>query len=147
MITTGVTGQPWRASITEHGGIAPWDDTPALDWFVAADDRWHVPATEPAVRQQRIDGTAVTETRVRVPNGDVVHRVFTVADHGGLTVVEIENESTLPVAVAFDQREVLTERPIADVPIEEQHPAAFAIRFFGIHLSKSGILAIAEPGW
>jgi hypothetical protein len=53
-----------------------------------------------------------------VPNGDVVQRVYTVADAGGLTVVEVENESTLPVAIAFDRRGVLTERPISDTPVE-----------------------------
>ncbi len=118
MITTGVTGHPWRASITEWGALEPWDDTSPLNWFVAADDRWHVPADERSVRQRRIEGTAVTETRVRVPSGDVVQRIFSVADGGGLAVVEIENESTMPVAIAFDRRDVLTERPIADVPIE-----------------------------
>lgn len=118
MITTGVTGQPWRAFITEWGGIEPWDDAPSIDWYVAADDRWHVPADEQSVRQRRIEGTAVTETRVRVPSGDVVQRVFSVADAGGLTVVEVENESPMPVAVAFGRRDVMTERPIVDVPIE-----------------------------
>lgn len=118
MTTTGVTGLSWRASITPWGAIEPWGDTPPLNWFVAADDRWHVPADEQSVRQHRIEGTPVTETRVRVPNGDVAQRIFSVADGGGLTIVEIENESTLPVAIAFDRRDVLTERPIADVPIE-----------------------------
>jgi hypothetical protein len=118
MITTGVTGRPWRASVTPFGAIEPWDDARPLNWFVAADDRWHVPAAEPAVRQQRIEGTAAVETRLRVPNGDVVQRVYSVADAGGLTVVEFENESTMPVAIAFDRRDVLTERQIADVPIE-----------------------------
>jgi hypothetical protein len=118
MFTTGVTGRPWRASITPWGAIQPWDGSPSLGWFVAADDRWHVPADEPAVRQWRVEGTAVVETRVRVPNGDVVQRVYSVADLGGLTVVEVENESTMPVAVAFDRSDLLTERPIADVPIE-----------------------------
>jgi hypothetical protein len=70
------------------------------------------------VRQQRVEGTALVETRVRVPNGDVVQRVYSVADAGGLTIVEVENESTMPVAIAFDHRDVLTERQIADVPIE-----------------------------
>lgn len=118
MITTGVTGRPWRATITDSGSIEPWDGTPALNWFVAADDRWHVPSDESAVRQRRIDGTPVTETRVRVPTGDVVQRIHSTADAGGLTVVEVENESTMPVAVAFDRRDVLTERPVAHVPIE-----------------------------
>ena len=117
MITTGVTGSRWRASITPWGGLSPWDGEP-IEWYVAADDRWHVPATEAAVRQRRIDGTPVTETRVRVPNGDVVQRIYSVVDGGGITVVEIENESTLPVAIAFDRRDLLTERPIVDVPIE-----------------------------
>ncbi|MDJ0770027.1 MAG: hypothetical protein QNJ12_14595 [Ilumatobacter sp.] len=118
MITTGVTGQTWRASVSPGGDLHPWDDGPELRWYVAADDRWHVPDDEPAVRQRRIDGTPVTETRVRVPNGDVVQRVFSVADAGGFTVVEVENESTMPVAIAFSRRDVLTERPIADVPID-----------------------------
>ncbi len=59
----------------------------------------------------------MTETRVRVPQGDVVQRVYTVADGGGITVIEVENESTLPVAIAFDQPGLLTERPPANVPI------------------------------
>jgi hypothetical protein len=128
VITTGITGSSWRASITPWGAINPWDGTP-LNWFVAADDRWHVPEQEAAVRQHRVDGTPVTETRVRVPNGDVVQRIYSVVDGGGITVVEVENESTLPVAVAFDRRDVLTERPIVEVPIEgiELPPTAFVL--------------------
>lgn len=118
MITTGVTGRPWRASITVWGAIEPWDDVAALNWYVAADDRWHVAAEETSVRQQRVEGTAVTETRLRVPSGDVVQRIFSVADAGGLTIVEFENESPMAVAVAFDRRDVLTDRPTVDVPIE-----------------------------
>ena len=117
-ITTGITGSPWRASITPWGAVEPWDDAPRIDWYVAADDRWHVPAREPTVRQSRVDGTPVTETRVRVPNGDVVQRILSVPDGGGVTVIEVENESPMPVAIAFDRSDVLTERPIADVPIE-----------------------------
>jgi hypothetical protein len=117
MITTGVVGKRWRASITPWGRIEPWDGSAPLDWYVAADDRWHVPRHEPAVRQTRVDGTPVTETRLRVPGGDVVQTVYSCADSGGVTVVEVANESSLPVAIAFDRRDVLTERPIADVPI------------------------------
>src|SRR5690606_32379273 len=111
-ITTGVTGGPWRASVTAWGAIDPWDGSRRLDWYVAAEDRWHVPRAESTVRQRRVDGTAVVETRLRVPNGDVVQRSWSVPDAGGITVIEVENESPLPVAVAFDRRDVLTERPI-----------------------------------
>ncbi|HEY3485955.1 MAG TPA: hypothetical protein VGK49_11255 [Ilumatobacteraceae bacterium] len=118
MITTGVVGRHWRASVTGWGSVLPWDGSPELDWWVAADDRWHTPSHEPALRQARIDGTAVVETRLRVPRGDAVHRVYSVADAGGLTIVEVTNESTLPIAIAFGRSDVRTERPIVDVPIE-----------------------------
>jgi hypothetical protein len=75
-----------------------------------------VPEQEAAVRQTRLDGTPVVETRVRVPSGDAVHRVWATGD--GVTVVEIENDSAMPIAVAFTRRDVLTSRPPTDVPIE-----------------------------
>jgi hypothetical protein len=118
--TVGVTGQQWRASVSAWGAVAPWgeEQSAPLDWAVAADDRWHLPAKEAAVRQLRLDGTPVVETRVRIPDGDAVHRVWSVADRGGLTVIEIENDSPLPFAVAFFGRSVLTERTPSDVLIQ-----------------------------
>jgi hypothetical protein len=116
----GATGSPCRALVTPWGDVTPLraaDDTP-LSWFVAADDRWHRPAAESTVRQRRIDGTPVVETRLRIPDGDAVQRVWSVPDHGGLTVVEVENESPLAFAVAFAGPRVLTERPPAEVSIE-----------------------------
>ena len=115
----GVTGTPCRAWVSPCGDVTPWrDNDETVQWFVAAEDRWHVPAAEPAVRQRRIDGTPVIETRVRVPEGDAVQRVWSVPDAGGLTVIEVENQSVLPFAVAFAGARVLTERPPADVPIQ-----------------------------
>ena len=111
MTTTGALGGRWRATITEWGGIEPWRDEPALQWHVAADDRWHSPEHEAAVRQTRPGGAPVTETRVRIPNGDAVQRVYSVPDHGGLTVIEVENESPLPIAVAFTHGRLLSARP------------------------------------
>ena len=72
----------------------------------------------PQCGQRRFDGTPVIETRVRIPDGDAVHRVWCVADRGGLTVIEIENDSPLPFAVAFFGRSVLTERSPSDVRIQ-----------------------------
>ena len=115
MLTTGVVGGRWRATVTEWGAIEPWDGSPPLDWYVAADDRWHVPRQENTVRQSRLDGTAVAETRVRVPGGDAVQRVWTVPDAGGLTLVEIVNESHLPLAVAFTGPRLLSWRPPSSV--------------------------------
>ena len=54
----------------------------------------------------------------RVPDGDAVQRVWSVADGGGLTIIEIENESSRPFAVAFSGGGIVTERPTADVPIQ-----------------------------
>ena len=116
--TIGVLGGRWRATVTPAGGIEPWDGSAALDWYIAADDRWHVPADEPTVRQRRIDGAPVLETRIKVPSGDAVHRVWCVADGGGLTVVEIENDSSMPFAVAFTRDDLLSTRPPSNVPIE-----------------------------
>ncbi len=110
-ITTGVTGGRWRATVTPWGAIEPWDGSAPLDWHVAADDRWHTPRYEAAVRQKRLGGTAVVETRLRIPEGDAVHRVYSVADQGGLTVVEVENASSLPIAVAFTRGDLLTALP------------------------------------
>jgi hypothetical protein len=58
------------------------------------------------------------ETVVRVPGGDAIQRVYAVPDRGGLVVMEIENATTLPFAVAFDSGDILTSRAPADVPIE-----------------------------
>ena len=77
----------------------------SLDWWVGADDRWHLPAREPAVRQRRIGSGPVIETALRIPSGDAVHRAW-VTRHGGreVLVVEVENASPAPVALAFGVR-------------------------------------------
>ena len=118
-VTTGVTGRPWRGTVTPWGDVEPWDAAqPAVRWYIAADDRWHRPAVETAVRQVRIDGTPVTETRVRVPDGDAVQRVWSVADDGGATVIEFENDSSRPIAIALTGDALLTERPVTDTPVQ-----------------------------
>jgi hypothetical protein len=71
---------------------------------------------EAAVRQQALGDAPVLETAMRVPGGDVVHRAFAVrassagADGPGwddsAVVVEVENLSAVPVALAFAVRPV-----------------------------------------
>ncbi len=143
--TTGVLGGRWRAEVTAAGDVLPWDGSPPLTWHVAADDRWHSPAVEPAVRQVRHDGTPVVETRLRIPGGDAVQRVWSVADHGGMTLMEVENDSPLPIAVAFTRSDVLSIRPPTQVPLEGIDLPARSVAFpIGHHASLT--VALAHDG-
>lgn len=120
MKVIGVLGGWRRDRVTPWGAIDPGDGSTRLDWWVAAEDRWYRPAEEPSLRQHCLAGAPVVETRLRVPGGDVVHRVTAVPDHGGLTMVEVTNESPLPVAVAFTRPDLWLVRPPTEVP----HPGA-----------------------
>lgn len=143
---TGVLGQEWRADVTPWGAVEPWDDSPPLTWHIAADDRWHTPADERTVRQIRVLGAPVFETKLRVPGGDAVQRVWSVADGGGCTVVEVTNDSPLPVACAFTRPDVLTNRPPADVPIQgiDLPPASTVMLPIGHRTTVS--VALAHDG-
>lgn len=113
----GNRGATWRGEVTEHGTLLPPDGRP-LSWFVAADDRWYVPETEVSLRQKWYSGYPVAETRMRIPSGDVVQRVYSVADLGGMTVMEFENDSPMPIVVAVTRNDILTTRePSSQVPL------------------------------
>ena len=112
----GVRSRLWRGEVTPTGDVIFSDGSMPLRWYVAADDRWYQPDAEPTVRQKWYSGYPVAETRMKVPSGDIVQRVYCVADLGGMLVMEFENESTLPVAVAVTRRDVLTTRPQIDNP-------------------------------
>ncbi|MFZ4812374.1 MAG: hypothetical protein ACOYL9_13625 [Ilumatobacteraceae bacterium] len=114
--TVGVLGGVWRGDVSPWGSITEWDGGRTLDWYVAADDRWHIPADEATVRQSCLDGAPVVETRLRIPQGDAVQRVYAVADQGGITVIEVENDSPMPIAVAFSGIAVLTQRSVSEQP-------------------------------
>ncbi len=88
----------------------------SLDWWVGAEDRWHHPSREVPVRQQLLGDAPVVETAMRVPGGDVVHRVLGVrADDSGWSgaavVVEVENLSSVPVALGLAVRPVVLDGP------------------------------------
>jgi hypothetical protein len=96
--------------------VLPADGTAELSWHIAADDRWYSPETEATLRQKWYAGFPVSETRVRIPGGDMVQRVYCVADQGGMTIMEFDNESNMPVAVAVTRSDVLTTRQPANNP-------------------------------
>lgn len=118
MIHVGIRGGKHHASVDDVGRIELTNGTPVLEWHVADEKRWHS-ASDPAegLRQSVLAGTPVVETRMRVQGGDVVQRVWAVADHGGLVVVEFENDSPASVAVALTRGDVITSRPVPNQPI------------------------------
>jgi hypothetical protein len=109
---SGILGQSWRASITQWGDVHLLDGSEPVSWAIAAEDRWHFPEHESSTRQSRVSGTPVTETRVRVPNGDVVQRIWSASlrDEVSAVLVEFTNDSPLPVAISLSRSDVVTPR-------------------------------------
>jgi hypothetical protein len=97
----GVLGSSAQALVDAHGAITPDGGRWRLDWWVGADDRWHVPVRETAVRQSLVGAAPVVETSLRVPGGDAVQRVYGIGGPGGLVAVDIENASGAPFVVAL----------------------------------------------
>ncbi|MFM8522295.1 MAG: hypothetical protein ACKOBK_09360, partial [Acidimicrobiaceae bacterium] len=109
MRAVGVRGGAWLGGVNAWGDVFV-DGQERLRWFVAADDRWYRPSRETTVRQREVSGVPVIETRIKVPGGDAVQRVYGVADFGGAIVVEVFNDSSLPFAVAFDRGDIAAMR-------------------------------------
>ena len=109
MRAVGVRGAAWSAGVSAWGDLFV-EDQERLRWFIAADDRWYRPSRETTVRQREVSGVPVIETRIKVPGGDAVQRVYGVANFGGAIVVEVYNDSSLPFAVAFDRGDISTMR-------------------------------------
>lgn len=101
--TVGTLGSPVRVGVGLDGWVRVepgWQ----LGWWVGAEDRWHQPEHDVAVRQHLVEESPVVETAMRIPGGDALQRVYAVAgvdDAGPLLVMEIENSSAVPVAIAI----------------------------------------------
>ncbi|MDQ1515066.1 MAG: hypothetical protein QOE80_896 [Actinomycetota bacterium] len=105
----GNLASPRTGIVDPRGLVSPWPGGWSLDWWIGAEDRWHLPSREAAVRQSLVGDVPVVQTALRIPGGDAVHRVYGLpASVGGpfgeLVVVEVENQSPVPVAVAFALR-------------------------------------------
>ena len=102
----GTVGSSDHGVIDPRGMVTPRIRGFSVDWWVGADDRWHLPSRSVAVRQRLVDESPVVETTMRVPGGEVVHRAWAVAagdgvPAGGAIVIELRNASAVPVAVAL----------------------------------------------
>ena len=111
-------GSSWRATVTPWGDLVGDDATSTVRWFVAADDRWYHPEREVAVRQRLVEGAPVFETRVRVPGGDVVQRIWSASGERGrdYTMFETENDSPMPIVVALSNPNLVSARALVSQP-------------------------------
>ena len=77
----------------------------SVDWWIGADDRWHLPSRSAAVRQHVLDDAPVVETALRIPGGDAVHRAYGIRSPRPVgdewVIAEVENRTPVPVAVAI----------------------------------------------
>ncbi|HUS60811.1 MAG TPA: hypothetical protein VMY34_01360 [Acidimicrobiales bacterium] len=97
----GHLGASELGTVDPAGLVTPAGASWSIDWWIGADDRWHVPAREPSLRQSLLDEMPVVETRIRVPGGDAVQRVYGLPGPSERTVLEIENDSSVPFALAL----------------------------------------------
>ncbi|MEM7339202.1 MAG: hypothetical protein AAF467_11170 [Actinomycetota bacterium] len=105
MVTLGVLDGTSAATVDGGGLVAPTGVAWSLDWWIGADDRWYLPAREATVRQGRQGVGPVVETTMRIPSGNARHVAYsTLVDGAEVTVIEIHNESPVPVALALAVR-------------------------------------------
>ncbi|MGB5756276.1 MAG: hypothetical protein WBM50_05125, partial [Acidimicrobiales bacterium] len=148
---TLVAGIDGRAPALIDGGglVSTAGSSWSVDWWIGADDRWHLPAREPSVRQRRIGHGPVIETALRVPSGDVVHTAYPVVlDGRTITVIDIRNDSPVPVALALAVRPY----PVVDPGPVDSDPGGGADRrplrlelLDGWAISVDGVAAIRLP--
>ena len=98
-----VLGAPGWGEVDARGLVRPGTGEWTLDWWVRGSDRWHRASQEAAVRQSDVGSGAVVETRMKVPDGDAVQRVWAVAAGGGpaVAVVEVHNDADTAFAAAL----------------------------------------------
>ena len=148
---TLVAGIDGRAPALVDGGglVSTAGSSWSVDWWIGADDRWHLAAREPSVRQRRIGHGPVIETALRVPSGDVIHTAYPVVlDGRTLTVIDIRNDSPVPVALALAVRPypVVDPGPVDSVPGggADRRPLRLELLDGGA-ISVDGVAAIRLP--
>jgi hypothetical protein len=100
----GTIGAGGRASISRRGVISPEGGAWSLDWWVGAEDRWHIASSGAHVRQSLVDATPVVLSGLRLPGGEIEQRAWSAVDGAtGLPVLVVDfyNATKIPVAVAI----------------------------------------------
>ena len=98
----GILGSGEIITIDPFGNLS-WlnQNNQRVNWGVGADDRWHFAENEKSVRQTVDEDGIMSETRMRVPGGDIVQRVDVIpVGAGSAALLEFENNTPVPVAVA-----------------------------------------------
>lgn len=105
----GILDGTHEVVVDTAGAVSVSPGAPLVDWWIAGDERWYYPSAETSCTQQTLEGTPVVETRIKVPGGEAIQRVYAIQrsseDGGGeAVVVEVENASVLPFGLAFALR-------------------------------------------
>lgn len=133
-IPLAVASQPPVAELDRAGYVhlpGGW----RLEWWIGADDQWHVPATSASLRQRRVENTPVVETVLRVPGGDVAWRVAATSTGDGAAVVaELHNRGAIPVAIGLALVEPATAQSGARPNLHFTAPARNVAAEGGIEL-------------
>ena len=114
--TIGTLGARLAGLASALGRSRSPDGSPSLDWWVAADDRWHTPAPSRASASAWCGARRSSRPSSVCPAVTPSTASTAVADGGGLVVIEVENASSLPFAVAFAIGALLSARPPTSVP-------------------------------
>ncbi|MGI9615976.1 MAG: hypothetical protein ACR2QO_23890, partial [Acidimicrobiales bacterium] len=140
-----------RAWVDGGGLVTAAGASWALDWWIGADDRWYLPAREPSVRQGRLGVGPVVETTVRIPSGDARQTVYgALVGRWPATVVEIHNDSPVPVALALAIRPFPVGPHASDSPVAENSAAEPGLRSVNlddtlIRLDGGRVVSLPRP--
>lgn len=138
------------ASVDAAGSVRIGELAWSLDWWIGAEDRWHHPSREVTVRQRALDAAPVVETALRVPGGDVVHRAYGVqasagAWRGPAVVVEVENRTAVPVALALVVRPFTLDGPGSVSMVHSDGPVISVDGRPGVLLARDPARLCAGP--
>ncbi len=100
----GTIGAGGRVALTRRGVIVPEGGSWSLDWWVGAEDRWHIASSGALVRQSLVDATPVVVSGMRLPGGEIEQCSWCAVDGAtGLPVlvVDFHNATSTPVALAL----------------------------------------------